>query len=167
MTNNQDIESLITLSKVCEPLKIYARNKDGIEYKTYSPFNLFADACVTDAADAAIFNKEVINLTRKGKKDDLETLLIYLNKWSKNHQGFTTLDKNPKLNVLEPLSENLSKASLILLQTIQEKTISQENLRTLETSITLLKNPFADVELVITESFSQLAKYCETTYNIK
>lgn len=167
MTNNQDIESLITLSKVCEPLKIYARNKDGIEYKTYSPFNLFADACVTDAADAAIFNKEVINLTQKGKKDDLETLLIYLNKWSKNHQSFTTLDKNPKLNVLESLSENLSKASLILLQTIQEKTISEENLKTLETSITLLKNPFADVELVITESFSQLAKYCETTYNIK
>ena len=69
--------------------------------------------------------------------------------------------------MLEPLSENLSKASLILLQTIQEKTISEENLKTLETSITLLKNPFADVELVITESFSQLAKYCETTYNIK
>jgi hexosaminidase len=164
MTNNQDIESLITLSKVCEPVKIYDRNKDGIEYKTYSPFNLFADACVVDAADAATFNKEVNNLVKNNKKNDIETLLIYLKKWSKNHQNFMALVKNPKLNTLEPLSENLSQASSILLLTLKEKTISEENLKTLEASIALLKNPFADVELVITESFSQLTNYCKTNY---
>src|SRR5690606_2021516 len=57
ISNNQDIDALLTLQKIAEPLKMYTRNKGGTEYKTYSPFTLFADACTADAEDALVFNK--------------------------------------------------------------------------------------------------------------
>jgi len=59
ITSNQNIEALVKLTKVYEPLKIYTRNKGGVEYKTYSPFTLFADACTADASEAIIFNNLV------------------------------------------------------------------------------------------------------------
>ncbi|MGY5355383.1 beta-N-acetylhexosaminidase [Wenyingzhuangia sp. IMCC45467] len=56
IVKNQSIKSVRLLADLSEPLKIYARNKDGIEYKTFSPFMLFADACVADASEAVYFN---------------------------------------------------------------------------------------------------------------
>ena len=59
ISNNQNINSLTDLSNVCEPLKVYTRNKGGTEYQMYSPLTLFADACTPDAEDALGFETAV------------------------------------------------------------------------------------------------------------
>ena len=164
MTNNQDISSLITLTKICEPLKIYARNKDGIEYKTFSPFNLFADACVVDAEDAQSFNSAVLNFVENGNSENTKLVVSYLDKWSRNHKSFSDLNMNPKINPLEPLSKNLSDASTYLVETIHNKTISKSDLDALNHTISILKTPIVDVELVIADTLDQLATYCETHF---
>jgi hexosaminidase len=69
MSNNQNHTALESLSNICEPVKIYSRNKGGIEYNSFSPFTLFADACTADAKDAITFNNEVaLFLKNKEKK---------------------------------------------------------------------------------------------------
>lgn len=61
ISNNQTNTALEDFSNICEPLKIYSRNSEGTEYKTYSPFTLFADACTPDAKDALSFDAAVTN----------------------------------------------------------------------------------------------------------
>ncbi|GAA4892195.1 hypothetical protein GCM10023311_15810 [Flaviramulus aquimarinus] len=162
MTNNQDISSLITLSKICEPLKIYARNKDGIEYKTYSPFNLFADACVVNAEDAQPFINQVSNYIKNPNKAHEAEVMHYLNKWSKNYTHFSKLQKNPKISPLEKLSKTISDVSLMLSKAIKNKNISTKNLNIIKDHIKVLSNPFVDVEVAIIEALTRLTHYSES-----
>lgn len=164
MTHNQDISALIELSNICEPLKIYSRNKDGIEYKTFSPFNLFADACVVDAKDALAFNAAVSKYLEDSSKDHLKNILSYLKTWRHNYSKFSKLEINPKLSPLEPLSENLSMVSAVLLEAFQNQNISKSEVTELNTALSVLEQDFVDVELVITNSLEKLSKYCESNY---
>ncbi len=162
MTNNQDISSLITLSKICEPLKVYERNKGGIEYKSFSPFTLFADACVVDAEDAEMFNELVSNFNNQ--PENSAKTLSYLNQWANNHALFSRLEKNQKMIPLEELSGNLSNVAKILSTSIESKSINESDLDTLKTSLSTLEKPHVDVEVVITKSLRLLTDYCETNY---
>ena len=164
MTNNQDITPLIVMSKICEPLKIYQRNKGGIEYKTFSPFTLFADACVVDAEDASGFDHVVNYFVNDPNISNTDKVLSYLDNWAENHVDFLELDENPKINPLKRLSENLSLVALKLSNTIQDKNISSENLKTIRTSIEILSEPFVDIEVVIVTTLSKLTTYCEANY---
>ncbi|WP_282124560.1 beta-N-acetylhexosaminidase [Algibacter mikhailovii] len=164
MTNNQDIAALITLTKICEPLKIYARNKDGIEYKTYSPFNLFADACVVDAYDASNFNAAVGNFIKTPDTQNTDSLLSYLKKWSSNYEQFSALALNPKIAPLGPLSKNLTSVSKHLAQAIKTKSITSSQIDEIHNTLTALKTPVVDVELVILESLNQLTNYSQTHF---
>jgi len=164
MTNNQDITSLITLSKICEPLKVYKRNKDGIEYKTFSPFNLFADACVVDAEDASAFNHIVNTFIKDSSETNAIQVLSYLKTWAKNLDDFIKLNSNPKIKPLQNLSKNLSEVSLILSESIQNNSISAENLSAVKNHTEILNKPFVDVEVVIVDALKELTDYCETTY---
>ena len=163
ITNHQDISSLITLSKICEPLKVYKRNKDGMEYKSYSPFTLFADACIVNAEDADVFNLLVANFIKNPNGTQTE-LLAYLRLWSENHEAFSNLEKNPKLGALEPLSESLSKTSKILLQAFKSKSISNSELKSVKSLLGTISQPHVDVEVMIVRSLNELINYCETNY---
>lgn len=164
ISHNQNISSLKELVAICEPLKVYARNKDGIEYKTYSSFNLFADACSADALDAANFNKKVSRFLKLQNSTNTTEVLIYLNKWANNYTTFSQLKKNPKLSVLEDLYKNLSIASTILKKAFDDKEISQENLSKLQKAITYLKLPIADTEVVIVTSLEKLKNHFKANY---
>ncbi|MBU2951817.1 family 20 glycosylhydrolase [Tamlana agarivorans] len=164
MSNNQDIASLLNLSNLCEPLKIYARNVDGIEYKTYSSFNLFADACVTDASDALKFNEAVSEIVKGG--DNLG-VIGFLTTWSNDYKTFSQLEKNPKIRPLQPLFKNLALVSELLSKALQTKKISKESLQTIQNTMILLREPVADVELVIVDALNDLSSYCESNYSIK
>ena len=61
ISNNQTNTALEDFSNICEPLKLYSRNSEGTEYKTYSPLTLFADACTPDAIAALGFDTAVNN----------------------------------------------------------------------------------------------------------
>ena len=51
-------------------------------------------------------------------------------------------------------------------KSINNKKITQEDLQTLSVSIKALQEPYADVELAITDAFKTLIKYCKTNYSI-
>lgn len=164
MTNNQDISSLVTLSKICEPLTMYSRNENGTEYKTYSPFNLFADACVADSEDAVSFKHIVEDFLKESNEENVKQLLSYLSKWSNNHKVFLQILKNPKVKPLENLSLNLSNTSNLLITILNNKKMSKEDFKILTENFESLKNPVADVELAIMESLNSLISYSKSNY---
>ena len=63
ISNHQENNALKAVCQniIANPLKasIFYENEAGTNTKTFSPFTLFADACVADAKDAVIFNKLV------------------------------------------------------------------------------------------------------------
>ncbi len=168
LSTHYSIEALQVLVSICEPLKIYSRNAGGTEYKTFSPFTLFADACTADAEAAAAFKIEValfINSTNdSGKQIDSKAIQSYLRKWSDNHTKFVTIPSNPKLKPLKVLSENLSEVSKILLTSLVNKKITQNEYDALKNSIMILSNPHADVELAILNPLNKLIKHIKFQY---
>lgn len=164
LSNNQDISSLTDLSNICEPLIGYERNKGGGKYKTYSPFTLFADACASDSQDAVVFNKAVSNYIKDSNSKDLNVILEILNKWSKNYDGFSKINNNPKLKLLEDLSKNLSESSKLLLETIENKQMTASTLLKLQMHQKALSVPFADTKVAIAGAMDQLISACKTNY---
>ncbi|MBP1840349.1 beta-N-acetylhexosaminidase [Formosa algae] len=158
LSNNQDISSLETLMDICEPLKIYSRNEGGTEYKTFSPFRLFADACTVDAKDAVKFNRLVKDYLTSPTETTKSEIKEYLSLWSKNYEAFSKLNKTPLLNDLEPLSKNLSEVSKIILDNFDNKTISTTDKSKLENSLSVLKQDHVDVEIVIVTALETLLK---------
>ncbi|WP_038532534.1 beta-N-acetylhexosaminidase [Formosa agariphila] len=159
LSNNQDISSLETLMNICEPLKIYSRNQGGTEYKTFSPFRLFADACTVDAKDAVKFNRLVKSYMASPTENTKAELIVYLKQWSKNHETFSKLEKTPLLNDLDSLSKNLSEASSIILQKLTNTTLSDSAKAQLQNNLSVLKQDHVDVEVAMVESLEALSKY--------
>ena len=168
ISNHQNNSALETLTNLCEPLKVYSRNKGGIEYKSFSPFTLFADACVVDAIDAVPFNKAVSLLKAKNNKEDVSAVIYNsLKKWSTNYDILLPIIDAPNVKPLEPLSKNLSKISKLLLKIFDDEKLSQAEYNELNTTIDILNKPYLDVELAVIESLQELIKFCETNYPIK
>ena len=167
MTKGKDITSLITLSNICEPLKVYSRNKGGTEYKSFSPFTLFADACVADAKDAVAFNKNVTQYLKDKNSDASFIINEYLAKWTENHKAFQKISNNSILQPLKPLSQNLAALSKSLQTSLQNKKMTKEEFSQCENYIKQLKEPFADTEVVIVAALQKLLLYCEAKYLVK
>ncbi|WP_028889462.1 beta-N-acetylhexosaminidase [Tenacibaculum ovolyticum] len=159
LTKNQDIKSLKVLSRIYEPLKVYSRNKGGTEYKSFSPFTLFADACSVDADDAITFNKATESFLRKYSKENKDKIVFLLNKWSNNYNDFLKLEMNPLLkNIKEPYRD-LNTVSIFLLKVLRDKkTPSLKEQRLIKKSVANLKKPMEDTELMIHLSLEKLIK---------
>jgi len=153
---NNNTKSIHVLSNICEPLKIYTRNKGGTEYNTFAPFTLFADACNVDAPDAYKFNKIVEKYILNDTKINKQKVLFFLNKWIENHKEFTIINTNPKTAQLAKLSKNLATISVLLKTGITTEKITKNNYHRALKNIEKLKNPIADTELMIVKSFSKL-----------
>ena len=160
ISNHQENNALKTLSNLCEPKKIYSRNEAGTEYKTFSPFTLFADACLADAKDAVIFNKLVA-------QENFNEIKIYLKHWSKNYDELQAVLNNPNVKPLEELSKNLSITSNILLNILTKKKINASQINNLNTAILLLEKPYLDTELAVVASFKKLINLSQKRYSIK
>jgi hexosaminidase len=167
LTNNQDISALVDLSKICEPLKIYSRNKGGTEYKSFSPFTLFADACVVDAEDAVGFKKTISYFIEDPNKEHTFSVLSYLKKWSGNYDQFVKISNNPNTKPLESLSQNLSSLSKLLTLIITDKKISENTIDALEGYVKNMSDPIVDVEVAIIKPLNQLIFFCKTNYYSK
>lgn len=156
ITKTEDISAISELTKVCEPLKLYSRNKGGTEYQTYSPFTLFADACTTDAKDAKEFENLVDELINQPENKKIRIRLNqYLHKWNLLSSSLEGFD-NPIINEIKPISENLSQISSILLMSLKNNNLSTNQEETLKEYIERAKKPVADVELVVIVSFERL-----------
>lgn len=162
VTAYQDITSLITLSKVCEPLKAYTRNKGGIEYKSFSPFARFVDACNVDAIDAIGFNTAAKAYSKSKKDTDKQKLLQYLQLWQENNLRMQQLEVTNMLKPLLPLSANLAKTALLLQKQLQNNTISNKEKKDLQQLLQTLKMAVDDIELACLPGLEMLANQLKT-----
>lgn len=156
IANYQNTNALEAFSNICEPLKLYTRNKGGTEYQMFSPLTLFADACTPDAPDALIFN-ELANEYTNNKTDETKTqILSYLKNWKNMHSELAILNENaPLINTFLPLSKNLNDLSSQLIYKLE----NNQNYNP-ELAQNLLKEcnskEYADVELAIIEGLRKI-----------
>ncbi|NHN24818.1 family 20 glycosylhydrolase [Flavobacterium jejuense] len=156
ISNYQDVSSLVDLSNICEPLKIYTRNKGGTEYQTYSPFTLFADACTSDASDAIDFNEVVDNYLQDKSPKNLNRVTEYFKKWIFMHSDLIKLSENaPLIKPILPLSQSLSELSTELLAVLELNKSADKSLFN-KLLINCNSRNHADVELVIGDSFKKI-----------
>lgn len=115
ISNYQSTHALHKLTNISEPFKIYSRNSGGKEYKTYSPYTLFADACNVDAKDAIVFNNLVNEYLKTNDSLIKKHLLNYLKTWISIDKDLKELStKAPLILRILPYSERISKISNLL-----------------------------------------------------
>lgn len=158
ISNNHKSEALLDLSKVCEPLKGYSRNKGGTEYQMYSPLTLFADVCTPDATDALAFNQAVNNYLTSKTVENQNEVAAYLNKWVKMDADLITLSANaPLVLPMLPLSKVLKDISEQLLLKINKKqNVNASSLNELLEKCNSKEH--ADVELAVYNSLKKLVQ---------
>lgn len=156
ISNNQTNTALEDFSNICEPLKLYSRNSEGTEYKTYSPFTLFADACTADAKDALGFDAAVGNYLKNKNSENQILVTDYLKKWIDVNSKLIELSSNaPLIQPILPLSKSLSDLSQQLLLKIEKKqTVNPSKLKDLLEQCNSKNH--ADVELAVYNSLKKL-----------
>lgn len=119
LTNNNDITSLKTLVDVVEPVKMYQRHHQGVEYTSYSPLSRVVDAARPESVTARHFGKLVDEyLTNKDKNCESE-IISWLELWRDNHKKLgKIIEMSPILKEIETLSEDLSIVSGVGLRAI-------------------------------------------------
>lgn len=156
IANNQNITALSDFSNICEPLKGYKRNKGGVEYQTYSPFTLFADACTPDASDAIAFDIVVKEYLADKSAVNKAKVTSFLNKWIGLKASLTSLSENaPLIQPILPLAANLSDLSQQLVNVLDNKaTVAPVVLNDLLEKCN--SKDHGDVELAVYESLKKL-----------
>lgn len=155
ITKSESINSVKLLADLSEPLKIYSRNKDGIEYKTFSPFTLFADACVADASGAIHFNQLITSYLESPSVKNKKAIIDVFTSWQ---LGFSELNEIPINPNLKPLIHRYQKIVKIASYGIcflnnEEQSISKKEIGQL---IEDLKKPLVDTELMVVDSLEKL-----------
>jgi hexosaminidase len=157
ITNNQDIFSLDILAKVCEPLKVYTRNQGGTEYKTFSPFTLFADACNVDAPDSFLFNEAVNNYFENQNEVTTKSLISFFDTWISGYNSFKSLKESPILNGIYPIYKNLGSISKEFKLVLENNSITDEQVQKIRHLLKEMEQPVVDVELAVLPDFKNLA----------
>ena len=150
------------LTTISEPFKIYSRNAGGTEYKTYSPFTLFADACTADASAVREFENIVNQYIKHPEPFIKETLLKQLDSWMKIENQLNTIAPNaPLISRVIPYAERVAKISSMLSEALRNDTISQENFETLKTLLAEKEDPSInlDVELAVSNDVLKLVDF--------
>ena len=156
ISNNQTNTALEDFSNICEPLKLYSRNSEGTEYKTYSPLTLFADACTPDAIAALGFDTAVNNYLKNKNAENQILITDYLKKWIATNTKLIELSSiAPLIQPILPLSKSLSDLSQELLLKIEKnQTVNPSNLNDLLEQCNSKNH--ADVELAVYNSLKKL-----------
>lgn len=160
ISNNQNIQAMEDFSNICEPLKLYSRNKGGTEYQMYSPLTLFADACTPDAPDAIIFNELVDELaTNKTNENKKIQILQYLKKWKNTHSELVKLCENaPLIGNFLPLSQSLNELSTQLIYKLENNSNYNSELA-YKLLAECSSKEYADVELTIIDGLKKLITF--------
>ncbi|MCK8522949.1 beta-N-acetylhexosaminidase [Aquimarina sp. D1M17] len=156
IANGYDTDALMKLTQVCQPLQKYSRNKGGTEYKSYSPFTLFADACTTDSPDAYQFESLVNEFisSPKSSQKGIESMLF---EWKENHEELLVLrGKTPLVSEILKLSSGLNDISAFFLRILDQEGVSKVDINEFNRLINNVKAPHADVEIAVSETFVKL-----------
>lgn len=155
ITKSSTVASVQLLTEYFEPLKIYERNKDGVEYKSFSPFTLFADACTADAYGALELNTLIDEYLKFGKERTKKEIIAILKRWQRGYQAFKSLAPNPNLVCL---TEHYKAMALIgeRLEKALSNTVALRDDVALRTAIKKLETPLVDTEFMVLPSLKQL-----------
>lgn len=159
ISNNQSVASLDVLAKISEPVKIYRRNAGGTEYKTYSPFVLFADACNVDAPDSFLFNKALQEYLQIQNASTTNKLILFFNTWIEGYNNFKSLKPNPILKEIDPLYKNLAEISKLYKTVLEQGFMKDETKQKMVKLLQKVKQPIVDVELAVYNDFKVLTDF--------
>lgn len=160
LADNNDVTYLKRFIEVIEPVKNYNRHFQGVTYTQHSPYTRTVDAAMPESNTARIFNKLVTQYLEGNKAVETE-LKSYLTLWKDNHSKLQDLIRlSPILKEIEPLSENLMKASAAALESLVylqykrpvDKKWLDNNLKLIEEA----KKPFGQTELMIIPGIEKL-----------
>ena len=165
MTQQQEIDPLIVLTGVCQPLQGYARNPGGGHYLSYSPFMLFADACIADPEAVYPFNK-LVNGYLQGETANYQDMMEYLVLWQSNHEAFLKIQENaPVLDDLLELSTNLSALATIGIEAVtyekNNKIVSKDWIENSKIIVSNARQQGGRTELQIVDSIELLIQNCQ------
>jgi len=162
ISNYQSIGALDKLSRISEPFKIYSRNKGGTEYKTYSPFTLFADACTADATDAYRFNSLTEKFVSTADLDAKKEIIEFLKSWGQIDSELSLLSQNaPLVLPILPYAHRVSEIADLLLNGIEKNKLFKKDFDKIQKLLSTKEDPSLnlDVELAVTNSLKELAKF--------
>jgi hexosaminidase len=162
ISNYQDTHGLRQLTTISEPFKIYSRNAGGTQYKTYSPFTLFADACTADAKAVRSFRKLVNAYIDQSDQTVKEDLLSYFKAWGTIADQLKTIEPDaPLVSRVIPYAERVGEIAAIGSTAIENGRISEGELQGLKALLEQKEDPEVnlDVELAIAKDILRLAEY--------
>jgi len=162
ISNSQNEDALNRLSNISEPFKIYSRNNGGKEYKSFSPFTLFADACNVDAMDAVKFNKMSKKYLLTQDVNIKNEMLTYLVSWKNINKELQKLRPNaPIIETILPYANRVSKLSGIIEKGLQANKLTKQQYEEVITLLEVKEDPKynLDVTLAVSKSWYELADF--------
>ncbi|MCP4882319.1 MAG: family 20 glycosylhydrolase [Flavobacteriales bacterium] len=162
IANYQDTHGLRSLTYISEPFKIYSRNAGGTEYKTYSPFTLFADACTADAKSVRDFRQLVDNYIKNPNESLKKELDDHLKTWEGISDQLKIIEPDaPLVSRLIPYAERVGEIAAIIAKVLNSNVISSEELKQLKSLVEKKEDPTVnlDVELAVANDIMRLAEY--------
>lgn len=162
ISNYQDVGALKSLSHISEPLKIYSRNAGGTEYKSFSPFTLFADACTADARDVRGFRASVAAYMSGRDAESEKQVMQYLQRWSGIYEKLDAMHPDaPLLTPVMPYAERVRDISDLMLGALKSGELTREDMKKLEYLLQLKEDPKnnLDVELAVGSDLMDLASF--------
>jgi len=162
IANYKDTHGLRSLTYISEPFKIYSRNAGGTEYKTYSPFTLFADACTADAKSVRDFRQLVDNYIENPNESLKKELESYLQTWEGISDQLKIIEPDaPLVSRVIPYAERVGEIAAITAKALNSNVISSEELKQLKSLVEKKEDPTVnlDVELAVANDIMRLAEY--------
>lgn len=164
IANYNDTKALKDLSYISEPFKIYSRNAGGTEYKSFSPFTLFADVCTVDAKDVRPFRSLVQHYSGTRGEASKKEIIAYLSRWSEINTKLVLIEPDaPLVSRIIPYAKRVGKIAELMLNAMKSEEISKEDLIKLEALIGEAEDPKVnlDVELAVADDLLILAKFLQ------
>ncbi len=162
IANYQDTHGLRQLTTISEPFKIYSRNAGGTQYKTYSPFTLFADACTADAMAVRSFRELVDIYIDQADKTGEKELTEYFKAWEGIADQLRAIEPQaPLVSRVIPYAERVAEIAAIGVKALENNRMSEGELQQLKNLVAQKEDPTVnlDVELAVAKDIVRLAEY--------
>ncbi len=162
ISNYQNVAALNKLSNISEPFKVYSRNNGGKEYKSFSPFTLFADACNVDAKDVMKFNALSKKYLLTQDVNIKNEMLTYLISWKNIDNELKKISANaPIVENIMPYANRVSKLSSIFEKGLQANKFSEQQYKKVIALLEAKEDPKdnLDVTFAVSKSLNKLADF--------
>ncbi|MBL0074185.1 MAG: family 20 glycosylhydrolase [Bacteroidetes bacterium] len=161
LAGNRNIESLITIAGLVEPLKDYKRHAQGVAYSTDLPFTRLPDIAAADAPVPLAFKDLCETWFRKKDPDVIPAIRAQLEEWQPLH-GEVQISASgiPALAPWLIVSERVSKLSKIGLESLHyvesRAPVPDAWVKESYTTLSEAALPVQECELMIAESVMML-----------